>query len=72
MKFWEELIAYFPFIRPKLCKRPESKSSRLGPPSQWVPGLKRPECEADHSSSTSAEIKKMWIYTFTLPYAFMA
>jgi hypothetical protein len=44
---------------------------------QWVPrapslGLKRQRREADHSSPTSVEDKKMWIYTSTLPYAFIA
>jgi hypothetical protein len=47
------------------------------PPIQWVPGapspgVKRPKREAGHSSPTSAEVKKMWIYTSTPPYAFMA
>jgi hypothetical protein len=36
------------------------------------PGVKRPGHEADDSSPTSAEIKKMWVYTSTPPYAFMA
>jgi hypothetical protein len=59
-----------------------SKSSRpaLGftqPPIQWVPGalssgLKQPGREAEHSPPASAEVKKMWIYTYTPPYAFMA
>jgi hypothetical protein len=35
-------------------------------------GKKRPGREADHSPPTSAEVKKMWIYTSTTPYAFMA
>jgi hypothetical protein len=35
-------------------------------------GVKRQEHEADHSSPTSAEVKKMWIYTPTPPYVFMA
>jgi hypothetical protein len=35
------------------------------------PGVKRPGREADHSPTTSAEVKKMWIYTSTPPYAFM-
>jgi hypothetical protein len=58
-----------------------STSSRpaLGPtqppiqrvPGSLSPGVKRPECEVDHSP-TSAEAKKMWIYTSTPPYAFMA
>jgi hypothetical protein len=29
------------------------------------PGLKRPGREVDHSPPTSAEVKKMWIYTAT-------
>jgi hypothetical protein len=36
------------------------------------PGVKRPEREADYLPSTNAEVKKMWIYTSTTPYAFMA
>jgi hypothetical protein len=51
-----------------------------GPPSllsNWFwglfpPGVKRPEREADHPPPTSAEVKKMWIYTTTPPYVFMA
>jgi hypothetical protein len=51
----------------------------LGPTQsaiQWVPGalspgLKRPGREADHSPPTNPEVKKMWIYTYTPPYAFM-
>jgi hypothetical protein len=47
-----------------------SKSSRPAlrstqPPLQWVPGIKRPGSEVDHSPPTSAEVKKMWIYTST-------
>jgi hypothetical protein len=29
------------------------------------PGVKRPDREVDHSPPTSAEVKKMWIYTAT-------
>jgi hypothetical protein len=36
------------------------------------PGVKRPRHEADHSPPAIAEVKKMWIYTSTPPYAFMA
>jgi hypothetical protein len=47
------------------------------PPIQWVPGalspgIKRQGRETDRSSPTSAEVKKMWIYTSTPPYAFMS
>jgi hypothetical protein len=36
------------------------------------PEVKRPWREAEHSPPTSAEVKKMWIYTSTPPDAFMA
>jgi hypothetical protein len=47
------------------------------PPIQWVPvgsfpGAKRPGREAEHSPPTSAEVKKMWIYTSIQPHVFMA
>jgi hypothetical protein len=58
------------------------RSSRpaLGPtpPSiQWAPGVlsqgvKRSRREADHSPPTSAEVKKIWIYTSTPPDTLMA
>jgi hypothetical protein len=55
------------------------RSDRLWSPPNFLsnryrlsPGLKRPGREADHSAQASAEVKKMWIYTPTLPYAFMA
>jgi hypothetical protein len=40
------------------------------PPVQGVPGsfssgVRRLVCEADHSPSTRAEIKKRWIYIYT-------
>jgi hypothetical protein len=34
--------------------------------------VKRQECEADHLPLTSAKVKKIWIYTSTPQYAFMA
>jgi hypothetical protein len=34
--------------------------------------IKRQGRGADHSPPTSAEVKKIWIYTFTPPYAFVA
>jgi hypothetical protein len=57
-----------------------SSRSALGstqPSIQWLPGfpspgVKRQGCEADYSPPTRAEVKKMWIYTSTPPYAFMA
>jgi hypothetical protein len=77
---------YFAWVRSSSPGRVKnflfSTSSRpaLGftqPPIQWAPGalspgVKRPGREADHSPPASAEAKKIWIYTPTLPYAFMA
>jgi hypothetical protein len=34
--------------------------------------VKGPGREADHSPPANAEVKKMWNYTSTTPYAFMA
>jgi hypothetical protein len=42
------------------------------PPIQWVPGVKRQGREAENSTLTSAEVKKMRIYTSPPPFAFMA
>jgi hypothetical protein len=36
-----------------------------------LPGVKPPGREADYSSPVIVEVKKMWIYTSTSPYAFM-
>jgi hypothetical protein len=52
--------------------RPAKESTK--PPIQWVPRalsseVKRQGRENDHSSPASAEFKKIWIYTSTLPYA---
>jgi hypothetical protein len=46
----------------------------LLPNGYWgsFPGVKRLGREADRSPPASAEVKKMWIYTFTPPYAFRA
>jgi hypothetical protein len=56
------------------------RTDRLwGPPNllsngylELSPKVKRQGREADHSHPTSAEVKKMWRYASTLPYAFMA
>jgi hypothetical protein len=47
------------------------------PPIQSVPGalslrVKAPDCEADHSAPSSAEVKNTWNYTSTPPYVVMA
>jgi hypothetical protein len=46
-------------------------SYKMGTGSSF-PGVKRQGREADHSSPTNAEVKKMWIYTSTPTYFFMA
>jgi hypothetical protein len=58
-----------------MSSRPALGSTQ--PPIQCVPGaLSRGYSgrgrETDHSPPTSAVVKKMWIYTFTPPYVFMA
>jgi hypothetical protein len=54
-----------------LLKRILQKYNTMGTGSSF-PGVKRQGREDDHSPPTSAEVKKMWIYTSTPPYAFMA
>jgi hypothetical protein len=65
--------------RVRIFSSPYRPDRLLGPPSLLTngyrglfPGVKGQGHEADHSPSASAEVKKMWIYTFTPPYAFMA
>jgi hypothetical protein len=53
-----------------IASRPVTRP--IQPPIQWVPGIislvaKRPGREADHSSSSSAKVKKAWSYTSTPP-----
>jgi hypothetical protein len=60
---------FFTFSRPAL--------GSTQPPVQCVPRalsaeVERQGREADHSPPASAEVKKIWIYTSTPPYAFMA
>jgi hypothetical protein len=55
--------------------RPALESTQ--PSIRWVlgalsPGVKRPGREADHSAPTSAEVKKIYIYTSTPTYTFNA
>jgi hypothetical protein len=44
----------------------------MGTGRSFTGRIKRLWCEADHSHPASAEVKKIWIYTSTPPYAFMA
>jgi hypothetical protein len=38
----------------------------------FIPGLKRSGREPGHSAQSNADVKKMWVYTCTPPYVFMA
>jgi hypothetical protein len=38
----------------------------------YLPGVKQPWREVDHSPPSSAEVKNAWSYTSALPYVFMA
>jgi hypothetical protein len=49
-----------------MSSRPSVGSTQ--PPIQWVNGR---GVKLTHSPPTSAEVKKMWIYTTTPPYVFM-
>jgi hypothetical protein len=61
-----------------ISSRPDLGS--IQPPVQWVQGalfsrgggVKWQGRKVDHSTPTSAEIKKTWTYTSTTPYIFMA
>jgi hypothetical protein len=52
------------FLILELRSRPALGSTQ---PIKWVPGVKRQGREADHSP-VSAEVKKIWIYTYTPLY----
>jgi len=46
------------------------------PSTQWVTGgsflaVRQTGCEVDHSPPSSVEVKDVWHYNFTPPYAFM-
>jgi hypothetical protein len=64
----------------KIFSSPRRQDRLWGPPSLlsnryrrlFSPGIKQPGREAAHLPTASAEFKKMWIYTSTPPYAFMA
>jgi hypothetical protein len=64
----------------RIFSSPSRPDGLWGPPnllSNWYrgslsPRVKRPRREADYSPPASAEVKKMWIYTSTPQYAFMA
>jgi hypothetical protein len=59
----------FPRRPDRFCGPPSLLSKEYLRLFPW--GVKRPVREADRSPPASAEIKKMWIYTSTLQYAFM-
>jgi hypothetical protein len=57
---------------------PQHPDRLWGPPSllsngygALSSGVKRQVREADHSTPSSAEVKKTWLYTSTTPYALM-
>jgi hypothetical protein len=67
-------------LESRIFSSPRRPDPLWGPPSllsngHWgalSPGVKRPGPEVDHSSATSAEVKKTRIYTSIPLYVFMA
>jgi hypothetical protein len=59
-------------VRSRTFSSPCLPDRLWGPPNFLSNGYRGPGCEADHSLPASAEVKKMWIYISTPPYAFMA
>jgi hypothetical protein len=51
---------------------PQVVQTGSGEPGALSPGVKPPWLEDDHSPPTSVDVKKMWIYISTPPYAFVA
>jgi hypothetical protein len=51
---------------------PTASGRNLGNPGALSPKVKLQEYKARHSTPSSVEVKKMWIYTSTLAYAFIA
>jgi hypothetical protein len=47
----------------------QSASYRMSTAGIFPPRVERPGCEYEQSHPISAEIKEMWIYTSTPPYA---
>jgi hypothetical protein len=67
-------------VESRIFFSPNNPSRLWGPPNLLSngyrglspPEVKRPGREFDHSPPASAEVRKMWIYTSTSPYALMA
>jgi hypothetical protein len=66
---WGQEISLLHVLQIDSGTHPASYPVGTGSSFPWV---KRPGREIDHSPPTSVEVKKMWIYTITPPYAFMA
>jgi hypothetical protein len=65
-------------IGSRILSSPLHPDQLWGPPASYKmgtgalsPGIKRLRREDGYSPPTIAEVKKMWIYSFTPPYAFM-
>jgi hypothetical protein len=67
-----QLSIFSPPPRPDWLYGPSSLLSKGHRGGGGCPGLKSPGCEADHSPTSSAEVKNERSYTFTPQYVFMA
>jgi hypothetical protein len=66
---WSQTISFLHIVQIGSGVHPTSYKMGSG---GSFPGVKLQGREADHSPPTSAEVKKMCIYTSTPPYVFMA
>jgi hypothetical protein len=57
-------------IGARLLSPPRRQDRFWGPTNpliQWLPDVKRPDREDDHSPPSNTEVKNTWIYTSTPP-----
>jgi hypothetical protein len=59
-------------VTSSLRHRVQTGTGTTQSPIQWVPGVKRPGRETDHSPPSSTEIKNAWSYSQVAQYVFMA
>jgi len=64
--------ATFPLVAQLVFEISKAVLGTIRLPVQWIPWVKRPVRDADHSPQFSAPIKNEWNFTSTRPYAYVA